>query len=401
MLANWLIVAFRALARDRVVAGLNIAGLALGLLAATLILAFVRSEVGYDSQWPEADRIVRVGFDFPTPGREARRSQTSSALLVPAMREELPAVELAARFRPARVTLRQGELSLMEPVAFAEPELLRLFPPRVLAGDPEAALARPDGLVLTEGAARRLFGDADPLGRGLLLDGATPARVEAVVADWPAASHLDLGILAGWESAANPARRPAERDAWFHIGTQSYALLRQGESAAGLSASLADLLERRIPAGQRPDGAPPVADFAVARPDPVRAIHLSDTGPAGLAVKPPGSLGTVQAFAGVALLVLALAGLNFANLTAAQAARRRGEAAVRKVLGATRGRLLAQFLLEAALASLAALVLALALAELVRPWYEAALGRPLLGGALRSPLMLAGLVGLALAVGLL
>lgn len=401
MLWNWVVVAWRALARDKAVAGLNIAGLALGFLACTLIAAYLRAETGHDRSWPDAERVVRIGFDFPVTGRGTNRAQTSAAQLAPLVQAEVQGVEAVARLRPARVTAKVGDRAFPEVVGFADPGFADLFPLPVLAGDPRAALAEPNSLVLAEGAARRLLGmGAEALGKLVLVEG-TPMRVGAVVGDWPRASYLDLGLLASWTSAPNPAQKQAERDGWFYLGTHSFARLRPGLGPADIAPALADLLERHIPANQRPDGVARVAEFATARPDPLPAIHLSNTGTAGSGVRPAGSLAAVQAFAAVALLVLLMAGLNFATLTAALAGRRRREAAVRKALGGTRRGLVGQFLLEASLAALAALALALVAAELALPWLARALGGQVALDSLLSPTVLAGAAALALAVGLL
>ncbi|AUN33289.1 ABC transporter permease [Niveispirillum cyanobacteriorum] len=401
MIFNWLVIAGRTLVRERSVAALNAAGLTLGFLTCIMIAAYLRAEIGFDRVWPQVDRIIRVGFDFPVTGQKSYSTQTSSALLAPMMQAELPGLDVVARLRPSRVVAKVDDRIFAEVLAFADPEAFSLFTLPVLAGDPVLALAEPNRLVLTVSTARRLLGTGELAPDAIVTIDGVPMQIGAIVGDWPRSSFLDLGMFASWSSAPNPALRDGERDNWFNLGTHSFARLNDGQSPSDIEPALADLLERHVPTGQRPDNVRNVAEFAKARVDRLSSIHLSETGNAGLGVRPPGSMIAVTAFAVTGLVVLVMAGLNFAMLTAALAGRRRKEAAVRRVLGGTSQNLLFQFLLEGILMSVAALILALAVAELIMPSLGAALGRDLSLSELMSPTGVAVMFVSSLVVGVI
>jgi len=401
MIWNWLVITGRTLLRERSVATLNVAGLALGFLTCIMIAAYLRAEIGFDRGWPQADRIIRVGFDFPVTGQKNYSTQTSSALLAPMMRAEIPGLDVVARLRPARVVAKVDDRVFAEVLAYADPEAVSLFTLPVLAGDPARAMAEPNRLVLTMSAAKRLLGTSEPAPEAVVIIDGVPMQVGAVVGDWPESSFLDLGMLASWSSAPNPALREGERDNWFNLGTHSFARLNAGLSPSDIEPGLVDLLERHVPTSQRPDNVRDVAEFAKARLDRLPSIYLSDTGNPGPGVRPPGSIVAVTAFVLTGAVVLVLAGLNFATLTAALAGRRRKEAAVRQVLGGTRRNLLFQFLLEGVLMSVAALVLALAVAELIMPPVGTALGRDFSLSGLISPTGITVMFVISLSVGVI
>ena len=369
MIRNLWVSAFRALTHRRLDSALNIAGLALGFAAAILLSLFVYDEISWDDAFP-AD-VYRISSSITLPGGVDVRADGTDYVMAEAFRLDVPQVGSVARMAPQDWTLERGQVEARETVYWADPGLFSVLPMKAVAGDPTRALDEPNSLVLTRGMARRFFGSDAPIGRTLRLNRQHPMKVTAVIEDLPANTHLDARIFG---SARTPFSRLAEMDAsppGFHFDatTFTYLRLRPGASLDAVRAALPGLVARRLLI-------PPDNPFGVAVTLdvlPVRDIHFA---PAGVnAMKAPGDRATVLTAAIVALLILAGACVNFVNLTTARVSRRAKEVGVRKVVGASRAALAAQFLAEALLQVVAAMVLALSAVELLLPAFNGFLER--------------------------
>src|SRR4051812_20654061 len=168
MWRNYLAAAIRNLFRDRAYAAINIFGLALGFTAMLLIALYVRDEYSFDRQFPQADRTYRISLEVTRAGRAPVRMPSTTPNIAGALELEFPEVEFATRLKGAAGTLRQGDVEI-SPGSFywADPDFFRMFPVKVIAGDVNAALARPDGLVLSRRTARQLFNRDDVLGQAV------------------------------------------------------------------------------------------------------------------------------------------------------------------------------------------------------------------------------------------
>jgi putative ABC transport system permease protein len=389
MLRNYLLIAFRTMARHPGYTALNVVGLALGLACAFFILHFVQDERSYDRFHPHADRTYRLVADQYTAS-DTSYAAITSAPMAPAVAAEFPEVEAFTRLFPVQPLVARGDLwRYEERVFFADSTFFEVFHFPLVAGDPATALRGPGSLVLTEAAAQRYFGLEDPMGQALTLVGGTPFTVTGVLAPVPARSHLDFDILishASWE---------AEEDNWFWFGWQSYVLLRPESDAAALEQKLPELVERH--AGERMRQAEFSFDI---RLQPLTSIYLHSDREEAAGTR-VGRASTLAVFSLIALFTLLLAGVNFTNLATARAASRAKEIGVRKATGATRRQLSAQFLGESVIMSLLAAVSAAALVVAFRGPYGALSGKalPLSAEALGGHAL--ALLGLAVGVGLL
>jgi putative ABC transport system permease protein len=386
MLQNYLVVAFRSLRRHRGYAALNVAGLAVGMACVVLIGLYVADELSYDRFHPSADRIVRMGVDMVTED-EVGVNVSTQGVLGPALAADLPEVEHVVRLTGGGHVFRAGGRLFEEAgILYADAPLFQVFDGlRLLRGDPATALAAPGSLVLSETLARKYFGDADPVGR-TLLEGERALTVTGVMADLPANSHLQFDGALALSTAEDPGWW---FDNWFAVEFLTYVRLRDGADLAAFRAKLPALVERRAGAAMREAGQGLVL-HAERLPD----LHLrSDRG------ERTGSLPNLVALGVIALLVLVIACVNFTNLATARSVERAKEVGVRKALGAARGGLAVQFLVEAVVLSGLALAVALGLVALARPAFEALADKTF---ALRdlAP-MLPALAALALGTGLL
>jgi putative ABC transport system permease protein len=398
MFRNYLIAAWRNARRERLHAAINVAGLALGLAAAILIGLFVRDELSYDQFLAGHDRVFRVSTRLGVPGRTPVWEAAAPEHTGPALALDFPEFEGVARLDADRVGVRHGEVEALERIAWADPAFLSVIGLPVIAGDAATALDAPDSVVLTRGMARKYFGTDTPIGATLELSRIHPMRVTAVIEDLPSNTHLDIAILVSGRApfsdlATEDATTPKPGTVGFSGSV--YVRLRPGVEPAALSARLADFVPRHFPPS---DGGDPQQEATLTLSlDPVTGIHLlSET--IG-EMKGGGSVATVIAMSVVALLILAIASINFINLMTARAARRAIEVGIRKAHGATQPQLVVQFLGEAVAFAAIAGTLAIALVEIVLPWFNGFLDRKIGFAYWHDPVLAGAIVLLVLIVG--
>lgn len=400
MLRNWVLIAVRNLLRHRLYTAINVVGLAVGLASCLMILLHVRDELSYDAWVADADRIVRVHTSYEIPGRAPFRTVRSAGRMMEAFTAAYPEqVEAAARLIPYDTSILRDGAAIPQTVTYVDPAALSIFGLRFLEGDAATALTDPSSLVLTQSAARKYFGDTDPIGRTLTLCCIGPDRydhrVTAVIADLPRATHLKIEMLA----PIVPQRLadvPQVLETWTSVNVFTYLKLRHADDIARLADDNPAFIDRMIPnknSGVR------TSDSTRQLFMPIRDIRLYAGPQAGDVgdMKPGGDAGLVAALSLVALLILALGCVNFTNMAIARSSLRGREVAVRKVLGARRRSLVAQFLVEGSILVVLSVLVALVLMELGLPAFNAVTGKDL-SIPLLDPLFLSMLLGLSLLV---
>jgi putative ABC transport system permease protein len=368
MWRNYLTVGLRSLARNRTYAFINVFGLALGLAACLLLLVYVRYEIGYDSWVPDAERVYQVQTISLDPDEsESPLDQYTHGLLAESWAREFPEIEAIARVDEVNpVFLRAGQEPSFAPMHVTEANFLRIVRLPFLRGDRATALGGFDALLLSRSEAMNRFGRLDVIGetvtavrRGEQYN----LRVSGVFEDLPRNSHMPFRML------GRLAERDREECGWGCNSSFVYAKLRPGADPRAIERRLPEWERRAIPPAdvggqQRREG-----DRFDWRLVNVRDVHLS--GAAGTLERPGNDRRTILTFAIVALLILGMAAVNFVNLATARASQRAREVALRKVLGATRGQLIAQFLAESALVTGLSVLLALVMVEAALPWLAA------------------------------
>jgi putative ABC transport system permease protein len=259
-------------------------------------------------------------------------------------------------------------------------------------GNRETALDAVGSVVLTASEAMKRFGRTDVVGETMtILEDSRPEdhRITGVVSDPPDNSHLALGMITRIDPESYFADYQAFLESWGEFNGHIYLSLKPGADAESINRQMRAWEQRRLPKEMRGQG-----EFELVN---IRDIHL---GNAKWGFKPNGDAQTIAVFAVVALLILAMACINFINLATARASQRAREVALRKVLGAHRRQLIAQFLTEFMLMAVIAMLLALALLELVVPPLAAFLGADLKIQYLGRDGILLPLLLIVLAVGL-
>jgi putative ABC transport system permease protein len=392
--ANYLTVALRNIARHKLYSAINICGLALGLTCVILIALFIRDETSFDKWVPDSANLYRLDQIYTFPGRAPIVLAASDFPLPALLKDSLPEVTGMTRFWPRHKTVTIGGRSFAQDIAEADGNFFQMIRFPLVAGDAASALSQPDSIVLSQSLARKYFGNADPMGKTLVVNkqncpfvsidsissvscanDAVVLRVTGVMRDMPHNSHMQA-------EAVMPHNSPADdiseffKAHWFGANGYGYVRLAPGSDPAAVARKIPPLLDRNINVLEDL-GMPLKASKAVqVRLVPFSSAHMDSEAQTGNMV-PPGSPILLYGLGVIGALILLIACFNFTNLATARALLRAREIALRKCAGARRGQIIFQFLGESLLTALLALVLALSLTEMLLPAYDSFLGRPI------------------------
>ncbi|MFC5409952.1 ABC transporter permease [Larkinella bovis] len=381
MIRNYLKIAFRNLWKQRFFSLVNILGLVVGMTACLMILEYVSFELNFDQFHKDADRIYRVTNDRFQRGKLIQHGTITYPTIGKTMAKEYPEVEAYTTLaNGGTVSLRRDKSIFQEQqLFFVDDHFLTFFTFPLLVGDPKTAMKAPNSLVLSESNAQRIFGTqpedyASLLGQSLYIDLDTePYRITGILKDVPAASHLQFGALVSYETLVR-LWGDWVKTSWDGSDMWHYLKLKPGQSGAPVDA---DRLEQKFPAfseryfkGDKVSGS--VEKFYL---QPLRKAHLYSDYEYEIGVVNNGK--AVWTMLIIAVFILLIAWVNYINLATARSLERAKEVGVRKVVGATSGQLIGQFLAESVLLNGFAFVLALLFTMALQPVLNQLVGRPL------------------------
>jgi len=367
MLKNFFLVTVRNLQRNKTFTFINIAGLAIGMASALLIGLWVQHEMSYDRWFAKSDRIYRLYTRGEYNGKPDAWPRVSS-LMAGEMKKDLGEVEDAARIRTVFFLVsnsKSEEKHFNLQGAFADSTFLRVFGFPVLKGDVQTALSGEQGIVLTEHVARNLFGDADPIGQTVRIDSTDNFKVTAVLKDLPGNTEFTFQYILPW-SYIHRLGWDNNGGSWKFTDAETYVALKPGASQAALDSKLSHFVQQQIK-----DKDLHQETFT----QPLVRAHLYSKVENGRLTG--GLISMVRLFSVIAVFILLIACINFMNLSTARSEKRAREVGIRKVVGAARGSLIAQFIGESIVLALLSFVLALAMVELSLKGFNRLIGADL------------------------
>ncbi|WP_262694753.1 ABC transporter permease [Kordiimonas aquimaris] len=394
MFENYLNTALRNLIRHKLFSFINIAGLAVGLAAFIIILLFVRDEFAWDDHWANGENIYRVETTIEFPVREDRPTSSTVDPLKDIFLDTYSEIEDIARYMSFSITLRKDGELYNQPIALAEANFTKFFGQKYIEGDPETALLDLNNVVISERVAKKYFGDETALDQTLSfrIGGEfRPFRVAGVIEDPVVDTHMPVEVILPYNREYLVGSRWFTEDWRFAIWAM-YVRVQEGTDVDALQADLPNLVNRHMPknVGGQETGAERGMRLDLVS---IKDIYLYSNTAAGDAQ-------TLYGFVFIAFLILAIAIANFLNLSMARVAYRAREVAMRKVVGATRGQIVRQFLSESIFLAVLALVIALTIVELSLPYYNAFLSVVVDLSLMNEPSLLLLFVVLGIGVGL-
>ena len=361
MSSNHLVVSWRSLQRERAYAAINAVGLALGIACAILLGLYLDSELTYDRHNVQHENIFRVATTVDSNGK-VDRAAVSSRRFGELVKQNFPEVVDFVRFEPVqakRLIFRNGDNQIYwENVYLADQNVFDYFDHEVIHGDPATALVDPLSVAVSESVARTYFGDANPIGETLATDTAA-YRITMVFKDLPQNTHLRYGILLSYnriQAFFEGLDIPIEQQLWS-IQDYTYLVMQDGYDPRDFG----DISSRFYDRFMRERGEQ-VGSSMRFELEPLASIHYFSDAQYDL---PGGNVFYLWAFAGIAAFVLLVACINYMNLATARSTKRAKEVGMRRLLGATRSKVVAQFLTESFMYAFIALVAALVIVWVV------------------------------------
>jgi putative ABC transport system permease protein len=377
MIQNYLTLAFRNLWKRATFSSINILGLATGVAACLVIVHYIDFETSYDTFHTRTESLYRITRQLHKEGEAMGPTPKTTYGLGPALADELPEVETYIRTHEDAGVLTYHS-STGESQAFHENHILAVdstflqaFTFSTIEGSTATALDAPNNIVITHAIARKYFGNDEALGKTLQLTGGRMKgdyTVTAVLEDIPQNSHFDFTILVPMHNMLT-SRQYSQEDGWGWNNFQTYLLLRENISRDVALRKLPDFCHRYLDPKVKEINGRIEMDL-----QPVHTIHLTP----GLRhdVETVGPQ-TLYFFGVIGAFILFIAWINYINLSTARALERAREVSIKKTIGAIRGELVMQFLIESFVINAIALVLAVGLATLLMPALASVTGKAL------------------------
>lgn len=400
MINHYLKSAVRGIMRDRQYFLINVMGLAIALSVVIFIALFVRDEMSYDKWLKDYSRIYKIESITQPPGGEPVKTFFSPGTMAPALKSNFGGeLDAAIRIYPNETSVRVGTTRFNETINYVGQDFFDVFDLAFVAGARNAVLESNNNIAISAQMATKYFGTANPIGKILDINHSPSSRridyqVVAVFKDLPDNSHLDANFIALLDPAQYVAWPWVTQD-WNSLTNHTYIKLSPSSNidtfAQNFTSFVKTLPITKIGAGN--DN--PRFRFSLIN---VADIHLYSGALRGF--KEGGDITAVNTFALIALLILIMASINFTNLASAQAIKRSKEVSIRKVLGANRKQLMVQFLGETILTSLLAMLISVAIVELLLPEFNNFLGKNIAIYPLTNPIETLSLVGFSIIVGI-
>lgn len=367
MIFNYLKTAWRNLWKNKFYSGLNILGLAIGLGTGIMILLWIKDELSYDRFHKNTPELYRVVSNIGSGSSQQAWSGSPAPIAVYAKRE-IPAVINSIRVMPngEYATYRYGskEFSDMKP-AYTDSTFFTIFSFQLITGNKQRPFPTDNSIVISQTAAKRIFGDEDPIGKVITGDKKDNFIVSGIMADFPVNSSIQYDMLF---SNVLVAKFYTGNDYWKSMdedwGNYNYSTFLQVKSGTPLTS-----VEQKLTKLQHEHNQYDKSSFYTLQN--FDKIHLYTADGNGSAMQ------IVRIFMAVAVFLLVIACINYVNLSTARALLRSREVSMRKVIGAPKWQLFLQFVVETAVLFLLATIFACLLIFAMMPLYNSLSGKQL------------------------
>ena len=371
MFGNYIKIAIRNILKNRLYALINIVGLSLGFAIYIFGTVLAHYERNHDAMFSKVDRIYTLGSIFsPTANVGVLGSDGVYTAFGPLLKAGIPELEGMSRTLRREYLVSVGADDYYQNIRFADPDLLNIFDLDYIEGD-ASALTDPSSILLTQSMAAKFFGDGPVLGKEMMLDHKHALHVRAVVKDLPQDTHFNSSVFGTpkFEAVAplevlSRAENYDTAGDWNNLsmGDMTYLLVPEGRDK--------DWLQNQVDSLYAQHYTEEAQKFISA----TQVRHLRD---ANTFFWEAIGMPVIQTIQVLGLLVLVIACVNYTNLATAQAMGRGREVGLRRTLGAKQGQLLVQFLTESVTLAFVAMLLAIAMLEMIVPAFNQALDKVL------------------------
>ncbi|MBB6269830.1 ABC-type antimicrobial peptide transport system permease subunit [Pedobacter cryoconitis] len=355
-------IALRNLWRNKTSSFINISGLAIGLASCLLLLLYVSYEWSYDNQGKDASYVYKVLTNYLDINKRIEGTgENTGNMAGPKLKEDYPAVQAMSRYEWGGPKLiANGTKSFKKRGRFADADILNIFEYTFLSGDRKTALDAPNNVIVTASTAQTLFGTTDVLNKTVRFDNKLSLKITGVIKDLPGNTSVYFDFLMPWslyETQFDWVKSPS----WTNYNWETIIKLDPSTDIAQFNSAIKGMMEKNHPHSRA---------FIFAYP--LNKLHLNSTFINGKSSG--GKIEQVRLFMGLAIGILLIACVNFMNMATAKSERRAKEVGIKKTIGATRGSLIIQFLMESLVLTFCSAVMAIVLIELTLPLFNNLLG---------------------------
>ena len=377
MIYNYLKIAVRNLLKYRFISFINLFGLTVGIACCLLILTYIINELSYDKYHPEAERTYRVTRSFRNAetGILSLNLGTVAPPFAPLLVNDFKEIENITRLLPGGTTPFRYEEKMFneDDVYWGDEKFFDFFDVKVIKGNPERALGDPFSIMLTDELARKYFGNEEPLNKIIRMNNQFNLRVTGVYKPLRTNTHIHPRALISFNTLKDTAVYGEEnlRTNWGNNSFLTYIRLPKDYDIKKMEQQFPSFLDRHMNEG----GKYKTSQWTALALQKLTDIHLHSH--LDFEAEENGDINRVYVFSAIALFILLIASINYMNLSTARSALRAREIGVRKVVGAQRREIIAQFLSESVLVSWLAMILAFLLTWLLLPWLNELSGQEL------------------------
>ena len=342
---------------------LNIIGLSIGLAVTTLILLWINLELSFDGFHTNKNQIYEVNNQYSIGGDLITWNATPK-IMGPTIKKDYPEVEYVSRVNyDMPLLFSKDELRLKALGNIVDPDFLRMFSFPLLKGDIGTALNEVNSVVITQSLAKKLFGNENPIGKTVKIHNSINFNITGVLENLPQNTQFNFEYLIPWSIMKQLGW---DDENWGNNSVTTYVMLKKGTKYADFSSKIKNLRETYDK--ESPD--------MITYLYPFSRTYLHSKFENGKEVG--GKIELIRLFGIIAIIILIIACINFMNLSTARSEKRAKEVGVRKVVGAKKSALIAQFIGESILISFISAILALGIVLLALPSFNTLIGKDLI-----------------------
>ena len=369
---------FRNIFKNKLFSTINILGLTIGIASSILIYLWVKDEMSYDKFHSDYEDIYRIYFK--ETGEFPLTLSNLPPALVPAALQEIPEIENGFRYDWSSSTVKYKDKIFKENLYFIDPEMFDVLNFPFKEGSKSTVFKNINSVVLTQKSAKKYFGEENPVGKILTIDGTDSYTVTGIITDIPSNSSLEPDFIIPVE---NLEQNEYNVNNWNDWSWKGYIKLSQTNDKSVVEKKLNEILRKN---SEKTD----VTLYL----QPLKNIHLYYLD------GEPGLIKTIYIFSFIAVIIILIACFNYMNLSTAKLISKARNTAIQKVLGADRGRVIKQFLFESISFAITSLILALILVEFIRMPFNNFIGKNLTINY-KDPLFIVVIVGITFLTGVL
>ncbi len=364
MIKNFIKIAYRNLLRSKGFSFLNISGVAIGMASAMLILLWVQDELNFDRFHEKTDRIYMMYGRNKINGQLLAVSQTPE-IMESTLKQNYPEVEDAVRYNNVTFLMTVGDKHLNVQGAFADSGFLSTFSYPLLTGGSGSLLSETHNIVLTQALAKKFFGNESAIGKTVRIDSTDNFTVSGVLKDLPRNTRFYFEYLLPWNYKVKLGWADSN---WTNNFTDTYVLLKPATSQQVFDTKIKNIIINHTKSGK-------FESKAEVFTQPLSRLYLYSKSENGRLVG--GRIDVVNLFIVIAIFILLIACINFMNLSTARSEKRAKEVGIRKVAGARKSSLVAQFISESLILAFIAFIIAVMIVQLSLPAFNSLTGKQL------------------------